>query len=568
MELETSANKFSLFCLILCVVLTFVCVIVGSIKAYVFYVTLGISLCALAVILIHGWKKSLTKYILLSAISLIIIVIMFENSRNLLFIPFLPPLISCLYFKPRITISISFLMVAAVPVTSLLAIAAGELDEAMININFIANSGSPLVMSIIVKTITSIGILAIPVIITIIGQNIIIKQTTLSQHTAGLQKELALASSIQLGMLPAPIQPRPEYYVTAAMHPASEVGGDYYDYFMTDEKHVVIMVADVSGHGIPAALFLANVKSCIRSFSHHTGLPVDTVVNRVNRELCALNSEKMFVTGWIGYVDLETGILKYVNAGHNPPALRTNNGEFKLVKSKPDFVLGRKRLTRYTEQTITLSEGDRLFLYTDGIVELANPAGEFFGEGRLLDALNTSIHLTASDFLQKLTNELSAFRGSREPADDITMLAFEFNQYYNKPEPLCLEVRSDTAGYEKLMKYVTEIMTAAGCNRMILSNISIAVSELLSNIILHSFEGKPDGTISLSIHTFNRRAFIVITDNGRYFDPLDFDYGECKTEVKSHRNGGLGIYMVSKLTDRIKYRYENKHNIITLEVEY
>ncbi|HJJ38578.1 MAG TPA: SpoIIE family protein phosphatase [Methanocorpusculum sp.] len=576
-DIEVMANKFVMLGIVMCVVLTTIFSVVASfmintqsievIASFWPIPTYIIALCTAAIVFIFRWNRRWLKYVLVGAVMLMIILIMIDDSENQLFFPFFPVLLSCLYFNPRFTFVSAAVMAVSVPSTLLISDALGYFDASALVYSAIYSSDNLMLSILIIRTLETVGFLIFPVILSVIGRNLILDQIELSRKDAGINKELSLASSIQSGMLPKPLPLQNEFEVSAMMYPAAEIGGDYYDYFMTDEKHLVFMAADVSGHGIPASLFMANVKAYITAYTH-CGLSVDLMMNKVNRELCASNSQKLFVTAWIGYFNLETGELAYVNAGHTPPAIMKKGGEFSLLKSKHDFVLGRKRLIRYHEHWLTLSEGDRLFIYTDGVTETKNNAGEFFGEERLTAALNKCCNISCSDLLQSVSKGLEEFRGGADVCDDITMLAFEYKQRFVQPDSYQIEVMSDNEGYEKIMNYMTKVLTDAGCNPMILSNISVAVSELISNIIRHAYDGDPNGKISLSISTFSHRAKIVISDGGRYFNPLDVNCDSCKTRVMNHIRGGLGIFMVRKLADDVRYRYENNQNITTIEAEY
>nr|MCQ2363914.1 SpoIIE family protein phosphatase [Acidaminococcaceae bacterium] len=180
--------------------------------------------------------------------------------------------------------------------------------------------------------------------------------------------ELSVATDLQANILPTqfPAFPdRTEFDVFATMTPAKEVGGDFYDYFLLDEKHIVVLVADVSGKGVGAAFFMAIAKTIIRTYAR-MGLKPEEVFSRANRALCQGNSACLFVTSWMGVLNLESGVMTYVNAGHNPPLLKHANGDFEYLVSKPNFVLAGFETTRYIQHETTIEPGAMLYLYTDG----------------------------------------------------------------------------------------------------------------------------------------------------------------------------------------------------------
>ncbi|MDR1377389.1 MAG: SpoIIE family protein phosphatase [Synergistaceae bacterium] len=258
-----------------------------------------------------------------------------------------------------------------------------------------------------------------------------------------IKSELDVARGIQAGMLPSlfPAFPhKSEFDLYASMTPAKEVGGDFYDFFMTDDSHVVLVIADVSGKGVPAALFMMVARTLIKREARLGDEP-SYVLKRVNDTLCEGNSVCMFVTAFIAVYDTRTGLLKYANAGHNPPLIIKSLGEVRLLESPPSLVLAIDENARYVSREITIEPGDSLFLYTDGVTEAFNDKGELFSEARLTGAFaaKESERLpsafpspgrkSARDIVERVSDELQNFVGDAEQSDDITMLAFVRSQY-------------------------------------------------------------------------------------------------------------------------------------------
>ena len=214
------------------------------------------------------------------------------------------------------------------------------------------------------------------------------------------------------------------------MDPAKEVGGDFYDFFMIDQTHLAIVIADVSGKGVPAALFMVIAKTIIRNQAQSSLSPAE-IFTRANAQLCENNGEGLFVTAYLGILDLHTGVLTYANAGHNPPLIQQNNGGFEWLKLRPGFVLAGMEGMRYKEFQVTLQPGDSLFLYTDGVTEATNAALELYGEKRLETALNTSEAkgLAPDQLLPYVKQQVDLFVSGAPQADDITMLGLQFNEY-------------------------------------------------------------------------------------------------------------------------------------------
>ena len=252
----------------------------------------------------------------------------------------------------------------------------------------------------------------------------------LSRITAEKERigaELDIATRIQASILPCifPAFPeRKEFNIFAAMTPAKEVGGDFYDFFMIDEKHLAIVVADVSGKGVPAALFMVIGKTLIKDHSQN-GKALGDVFADVNNLLCESNSEDLFITAFEGVLDLVTGEFNYVNAGHEMPFL-LQNGRFEAVRIKPCFVLAGMEDMQYKAGSIMMQPGDKIFQYTDGVTEATNPENELFGMERLSDSLNRVKDKEPKDIITSVKQDIDAFVGNAPQFDDITMLCLDY----------------------------------------------------------------------------------------------------------------------------------------------
>ena len=242
--------------------------------------------------------------------------------------------------------------------------------------------------------------------------------------------ELNVATQIQADMLPRifPAFPeRKEFDIYATMNPAKEVGGDFYDFFLIDEDHLAVVIADVSGKGVPAALFMVIAKTLIKNHAQNRETP-GSVFTQTNAQLCEGNDAGLFVTAWMGVLEISTGQFVYVNAGHNPPLLKHAGGGYEWLKSRPGFVLAGMEGIRYRENSLQMEPGDCLYLYTDGVTEATNEKQELFGEIRLQTVLNETPDLPVDRLLQKVKQSIDAFAGEAEQFDDITMLGLEYKE--------------------------------------------------------------------------------------------------------------------------------------------
>lgn len=262
--------------------------------------------------------------------------------------------------------------------------------------------------------------------------------TAVTAEKERIGTELNVATQIQADMLPRifpPFPERDEFDIYATMTPAREVGGDFYDFFLVDQDHLAVVIADVSGKGVPAALFMVIVKTLIKNHTQ-TGMAPDQVFETVNRQLCENNEAGMFVTAFLGVLEISTGRFTYVNAGHNPPLAALGGRPYDWLPSKRGFVLAGLEGVRYQQQEIVLCPGDSIFCYTDGVTEALDPADALYSEARLR-AFFRGRDLEGrplAEQLDLLRRDIAAFAAGAEQADDITMLLLRINKTTGRDE--------------------------------------------------------------------------------------------------------------------------------------
>ena len=253
-----------------------------------------------------------------------------------------------------------------------------------------------------------------------------VKRVTAEKERIGT--ELNMAKRIQEGMLPSifPAFPdRPEFDLYASMDPAREVGGDFYDFFLIDDDHLALVMADVSGKGVPGALFMMASKIILQSCAKQGGTPAE-ILTRANQAICSNNTMEMFVTVWLGILEISTGRLTAANAGHEYPMIKRADGTFEIFKDKHGFVIGGYDGIRYKGYELELHPGDKLFLYTDGVPEATDEEKKMFGTERMLTALNRHQSDTPDGILVSMREEVNDFVGDAEQFDDLTMLCLEY----------------------------------------------------------------------------------------------------------------------------------------------
>lgn len=250
----------------------------------------------------------------------------------------------------------------------------------------------------------------------------------IAEAAARIDAELEFAKNIQCSSLPSDFPAFPEktqFDIYATMDAAKEVGGDFYDFYLPEENKLAFLIADVSGKGIPAAMFMMQAKTMINGFTS-AGLSVDKAFTMSNSKLCENNEAEMFVTAWQGVLDITTGHVEFANAGHNPPVLYRKGEGWTYLKSRAGFVLAGMDGVQYKKQELELKPGDKIYLYTDGVVEAQNIAEELYGEDRLLNYLNAHPDDGPEEVLRGVRKDVDAFVGEADQFDDMTMLMIEF----------------------------------------------------------------------------------------------------------------------------------------------
>lgn len=393
------------------------------------------------------------------------------------------------------------------------------------------------------------------------GRIAIFSQQAETQKTERISTELNLASNIQANMLPNIFPAFPErndFDIYATMTPAKEVGGDFYDFFMVDDNHLALVMADVSGKGIPAAMFMVIAKTLIKDHAQ-LGLSPAEVFTRCNNILCEGNEAGLFVTAWMGILDLTSGNLVYANAGHNPPVMMID-GQTSYLKTNPGFVLAGLEGFKYKEFEMKLSRGDKLFLYTDGATEATNLNDELYGEDRLLDCLsNLPKGTNCSDALHAVRADIDKFVGEAEQFDDLTLLAFD---YQEKNMNNTTEERTYDADVSKLhdvLAFVEEGLEKHEANMKASMTISVALEEMFVNVAHYAYPDQK-GKVTVGMRFIDDDVEIHLFDSGIPFNPLAKKDPDITLKAEEREIGGLGIYMVKQSMDECTYERKNNQN--------
>ena len=386
----------------------------------------------------------------------------------------------------------------------------------------------------------------------------------IAEAAARIDKELEYAKQIQLSALPTNFPEGEDYNIYAQMIAAKEVGGDFYDFYKLNDTTVAILAADVSGKGIPAAMFMMTAKTIIKDLAE-SGMAVNDIFTKANEKLCENNESGMFVTAWMGILDLETGKMQFANAGHNPPLLKRANGEFEYLKTRAGFVLAGMEGVRYRVAELTLEPGDRLFLYTDGVPEATNTENKLYGEERLLAFMNQNDSMEATELLPTLKANIDEFVGDAPQFDDITMLMFDYKpqqggvHMMNKTFPAKIEALSDVLGF------VDQTLESFECPMKVQTAVCVAIEEIFVNVAHYAYgDGEGDMTLGIGFDEESRTITFRMSDQGTPFDPLQKPDPDVTLSAEDREIGGLGIFITKKTMSSVTYAYENGENVLTM----
>ena len=396
------------------------------------------------------------------------------------------------------------------------------------------------------------------------------------QEQQRIGTELDLAKRIQEDMLPTIFPPFPErkdFDVYASMIPAKEVGGDFYDYFLIDDDHLCIIMADVSGKGVPAALFMMASKILLKTTAMAIPEP-GKILARVNNQICSNNSLEMFVTAWLGILELSTGKLTAANAGHEYPIIRQHGGRYELYRDKHGFVMGGMEGMEYKEYEVLLKPGSEVFLYTDGVTEATSEKNEQFGTKRLLESLNSGLAPELKGVLERVNDAVDVFVGDAPQFDDITMLCLYYagadatdSSEEQREERYMKEMTLEaTVGNIPIVTdFINTELEALECPMKAQMQIDIAVDELFGNIAQYAYDPLTGpATVRVEVDDDPMAVIITFIDHGKPYDPLAGKEPDITLNAEDREVGGLGVFLVKKTMDEITYEYKNGQNILKI----
>ena len=395
--------------------------------------------------------------------------------------------------------------------------------------------------------------------------NLLVKEIQTNSAQEKTRTELEVAKEIQLQTLPSELLANRDIEIQAELKAAKAVGGDFYDYFVLDKDHVALVIGDVSGKGIPAAMFMMKTITCFKNQVSADKTPSE-ILKAVNKTLHDRNDSGMFVTCLLAIIDTKTGHVRFANAGHNPPIVGTNK-TFRFLPCKTGFVLGGLEDAFVEDEETTLNPGEAILLYTDGITEARNAKGEFYGQDRLLNGLNRKVHSCLLELLHTLKDEVLEFVGDAEQSDDMTYIALKFHGDEYRYEEKTFDGKLESV--PKMLEFLKKFGEKNDFEQGFVNNLMVVGDELLSNSIKYGYKDQAGDIFLRVLYNVDRKEFaLTIIDKGVDFDPFSVDDKPLEGDISHRKEGGLGILIVKKLMSEYAYDRINGKNIVTLKKRF
>ena len=378
--------------------------------------------------------------------------------------------------------------------------------------------------------------------------------------------ELLVASQIQQSMLPHSHILHDDVSIFGSLVPAREVGGDLYDYFIRDEK-LFFCIGDVSGKGAPSAMVMGVIHSLFRAFSAHENNPAH-IMQAINEVSCQGNDSNIFVTLFLGVLDLPTGLLRYCDAGHDAPMMLAD-GQHSMIDVNPHLPVGVFDDVKYGIQETKLEPNITLFLYTDGLTEAKNIERKQFGIKRVEEVLAANSGLHPEQLLESVRMSVHEFVGDAEQSDDLTMLAIRYTPKRFETKLMeTLVIKNDVHEVSKFSEFMKKVMERLNVEKSLSRQLRLAVEEAVVNVIDYAYPIGQEGEIEVRMMSDGKTLKTIITDSGVAFDPTAKEKADTTLSAEDRQIGGLGILLVREIMDSVNYERINKQNILTLTKKY
>ena len=368
-----------------------------------------------------------------------------------------------------------------------------------------------------------------------------------------------------MNTLPDEIIDSKDVEVVGEIKPAREVGGDLYDYLDIDEDHVAVLIGDVSGKGVPAAMFMMKTITSFRDFAGPNKTP-SQILKQVNNSIYRGNKKSMFVTCFLAILNRKTGELVYANAGHNHPVIGSNKS-FRYLPCKSGLILGCFKELLVSDETVTLKPGESITLYTDGITEARNSKGEFFGEERLLQVFNRVDYTCTVELHHAIKDGIANFVNGAPQSDDITFMTVKFQGTDYSYKEKRFSGKKDSI--PEMLSFISEFGEKHNFPDDFKKKLLVVGDELFSNIIIHGYQDKGGEIFVRLLFDKDRHEFVLtVIDKAKAFNQLEVNNPQVGSDAKTQRIGGLGIMIVKKIMTEYAYDRINNKNILVLKKRF
>lgn len=394
------------------------------------------------------------------------------------------------------------------------------------------------------------------------------KNQQLEAAQARIAEELRVAQQLQISILPTQMLETETVRVYGTMIPAREVSGDFYDFVRLDQDRIAIIIGDVSGKGVPAAFFMAIARTILRRLALAGGAP-SALIERANADLYEVNPLELFVTVFFGIYDTRDGSLVYANAGHNPPCLLRRDRSVSFIERTGGLALGVLEEVSYQQRSLTLELGESVFLYTDGVTEAFNLAGEEFGNTRMVAVLGDRTGSEGS-VAQHVLDAVDRFSEDVEQSDDITVLCLDRRlRSVPKSDPvrasLKLSVANQPSALQRLATETDGFVASHALSAKDAFHVGMCLEEVVSNVINHGYDDDQPHSIDICLDLVGGRLDIMVSDDGKPFDPLnDAPPPDLAADIEDRRLGGLGVHLIKTLMEEVRYQRLEGRNVLTM----
>ena len=581
LENDREANRYCCRCLQVMALIAALAWILNLIDVFIVppvVMNVGMPVCIFAFLLPSALLRRMNRpgghfqYLIMACCILGITVLSIAIPKHTVLAWIAPVLLSCHYYSRKLTASALAASVVCLFAAGIAGMFVGEgdpnlieafhTDEAVITPEILREA---VLFFLLPRSAILVGMAFVCITVAKRTRTLLEKQAADSSARQRIETELNVATQIQSDMLPRifPAFPeRREFDIYASMTPAREVGGDFYDFFLLDRDRLAMVIADVSGKGVPAALFMVVTKTLLKN-AVQTGLSPKEALEKVNNQLCENNEAEMFVTVWLGIYEISTGKLTAANAGHEYPAICRAGGSFELLKDRHGFVLAGMENVRYREYELEIGVGDTLFVYTDGVTEATDGSGNLYGTDRMLAALNQNQKHKPGpeELLHQIKTDIDRFVDTAPQFDDITMLSIQRKETADTGVRQSLQIEPESENISRICEFLERILEGQRAPMKVIAQVNIAADEIFSNIARYSGAS----SVRVDCEITDRRVMIRFTDDGIPYDPTAQPEPDITLPAEKRESGGLGILMVKKSMDLMSYEYTDGRNSLTLE---